>query len=123
LEEKGEVSVGFYSRSFFKKLGAGLTKFVISHEFKHLEEYMKIGHKEYLKGIDGSLADKQIRTYKRERYVFDELIKKRHLLNKEEIKDAIRYINSVIKDGKTILVVKNGKTIPLDFFEKIDLIE
>ena len=138
---KGEVSIGFYPRSFFEDLGkkdvkaafdpfaleiqleAGVTRFLIAHEFKHLEEYMKIGRKEYLKGIDGSVADRRIRTYKRERYVFDELMKERHLLNKEEIQEAINYINRVIKEGKTTLVVKDGKTIALDFFEKIDFIK
>lgn len=84
---------------------------------------MKIGPKEYLKGIDGSATDQLIRTYKRERYIFDELIKESHLLNKDEIQEAIRYINDVIEAGKRVLVVRGGKTQIHDFFEKIDLIK
>jgi len=78
----------------------GLTEYEIFHEFKHLEEYIKLGKDEYLKGmkrISGSLEQDLIRTYKREKYVFDEIIKNKNKFNQIQLNDAQKYINAVIE--------------------------
>ena len=56
----------------------GLTEYEIFHEFKHLEEFMKLGKDDYIKGMKrfgGSPTENALRTYKREKYVFDEILK------------------------------------------------
>ena len=80
-------------------LQIGMTQYEIFHEFKHLEEFIKIGKEEYIKGmkaIGGSLEANIIRTYKRERYVYDAIIENAHLFNKAEIAHATDYIDYII---------------------------
>lgn len=77
----------------------GLTEFEIFHEFKHFEEFKKIGKDEYLKGaldITGDYKLDAIRTYKREKYVFDEIMKNRDKFNNAQIKRAQDYMDEVI---------------------------
>jgi hypothetical protein len=77
----------------------GVTEFEIFHEFKHFEEFKKIGKDEYLKGavdISGDYKLDAIRTYKREKYVFDEIMKNRDKFNNAQIKRAQDYMNEVI---------------------------
>jgi hypothetical protein len=83
-------------------LQAGMTKFEIFHESKHLEEFVKIGKDDYIKGmkaIGGSPKDDLIRTYKRERHVYNSIMKEAHLFSKIEINEATSYINRIIKRG------------------------
>ena len=83
-------------------LQAGTTKFEIFHESKHLEEFVKIGKDDYIKGmkaIGGSPKDDLIRTYKRERHVYNSIMKEAHLFSKIEINEATSYINRIIKRG------------------------
>ncbi len=78
----------------------GLTEYEIFHEFKHFEEYIKLGkvrHLEGMKAISGNPSLDLIRTYKREKYVFDEIIKNKKLFNQAQLNDAQNYINRVIK--------------------------
>jgi hypothetical protein len=78
----------------------GLTEYEIFHEFKHFEEYLKLGKNEYVKGmkrISGSLEQDLIRSYKREKYVFDEIMRNKNRFNRAQIDDAQKYINRVIK--------------------------
>jgi len=78
----------------------GMTEYEIFHEFKHLEEYIKLGKDSYIKGmrsVSGSLEQDLIRTYKREKYVFDEIIKNKANFNKDQLEDAQNYMNSVIE--------------------------
>jgi hypothetical protein len=79
----------------------GLTEYEIFHEFKHLEEFVKIGKDEYIKGmfkISGDYELDYIRTYKREKYVFDEVMKNKNRFNAEQLKNAEWIINKAIKE-------------------------
>ncbi|MBF4484358.1 zincin-like metallopeptidase toxin domain-containing protein [Flavobacterium sp. CSZ] len=79
----------------------GLTEFEIFHEFKHFEEFKKIGLAKYLEGaldITGDHALNAIRTYKREKYVFDKIMESKAIFNDAQIEDAQNYMNKVIKN-------------------------
>lgn len=79
----------------------GLTDYEVFHEFKHLEEYRKLGKDEYIKGmkaVSGDLELDLIRTYKREKYVFDEIMKNKAKFSEVQLKHAQNYINRVIQD-------------------------
>lgn len=78
----------------------GLTDYEVFHEFKHFEEYRILGKDEYLKGmkaVSGDLELDLIRTYKREKHVFDEIIKNKRRFSETQVKDAQDYMNRVIK--------------------------
>ncbi len=69
----------------------GLTEYEVFHELKHLEEFIKIGKDEYVKGmevISGDLELDLIRTYKREMYVYNQVLKESKKFNKEQLKHA-----------------------------------
>ncbi|CAH0336127.1 hypothetical protein FVB9288_01801 [Flavobacterium sp. CECT 9288] len=56
----------------------GMTDYEVFHKFKHLEEYRILGKDEYIGGmraVSGDLELDLVRTYKREEYVFDEIMK------------------------------------------------
>lgn len=79
----------------------GMTEYEIFHEFKHLEEFMKLGKDEYIRGmkdIGFSPEEHLIRTYKREKYVFDEIMRNKQKFNTTELADAERYMNEKIQD-------------------------
>ena len=79
----------------------GLTDYEVFHEFKHLEEYRILGKDEYLKGmkaVSGDLELDLIRTYKREKYVFDEIMKNKSKFSEAQLKDAQNYMNTVIQN-------------------------
>ena len=79
----------------------GLTDYEVFHEFKHLEEYRILGKDEYLKGmkaVSGDLELDLIRTYKREKYVFDEIMKNKSKFSQAQLKDAQNYMNTVIQN-------------------------
>jgi hypothetical protein len=78
----------------------GLTDYEVFHEFKHFEEYRILGKDEYIKGmkaVSGDLELDLIRTYKREKYVFDEIMKNKAKFSEVQLKDAQDYMNRVIK--------------------------
>ena len=82
-------------------LQKGLTDYEVFHEFKHFEEYRILGKDEYTKGmkaIGGNPTENLIRTYKREKYVFDEIMKNKTRFSEAQLKDAQRYINEIIQD-------------------------
>jgi Metallopeptidase toxin 4 len=69
----------------------GMTEYEIFHEYHHLEEYIKLGQKEYIKGmaaIGGSLYDDAIRTYKREKNVYEQILKNKNRFSDTEFKHA-----------------------------------
>ncbi len=83
-------------------LQKGMTEYEILHEFKHLEEFSAIGRDEYIKGmkvIGGSPEQDMIRTYKREMYVYNEIIKQAHKFNKKELKHAKSIIDYIIVEA------------------------
>ena len=75
----------------------GFTKYEIFHEMKHAEECALIGKEAYTEGIFGSKTEQLLRTYKREKYVYDEIIKNQNLFSRPEIEHANWYINRIIK--------------------------
>lgn len=80
----------------------GMTEYEIFHESRHLEEFLKVGKDAYIQGmqiVGGSPADNLIRTYKREKYVLDEIMKNSKMFNAEELKHAQWIIDKIIKDG------------------------
>lgn len=79
----------------------GMTEYEVFHEFKHFEEFIKLAKHEYLKGakdISGDLNLDLIRTYKREKYVFDGIIKNKAKFSDVQLKDAQRHINEIVQD-------------------------
>ncbi|MGH2666590.1 zincin-like metallopeptidase toxin domain-containing protein [Flavobacterium sp.] len=84
------------------------THFELLHESKHSQECFLIGKEEYLKGrkdFGGSPTDILIRTYKREKYVYDELMKQKKNLSQAEIKYSEWYMQDrVIKKCKEQLI-------------------
>ncbi len=81
----------------------GMTEYEIFHESKHLEEFMKLGKEEYIKGMKsfgGSLEQDLIRTYKREKYVFDEVMKNKNKFSIIEIENAKWVLNESISRCK-----------------------
>ena len=80
----------------------GLTEYEIFHEFKHLEEYVKIGKDEYIKGmlrISGDLELDLIRSYKREMYVYQQVLKESYKFNKEQLIHAFeKNIAPILKE-------------------------
>ena len=83
-------------------LQKGMTEYEIFHEFKHLEEFSLIGQTEYIRGMEaigGSKTENLIRTYKREAYVYNEIIKQSNKFNKYELSHAKGIIDDLIKDG------------------------
>ena len=71
----------------------GLTEYEIFHEFKHLEEFTLIGKDKYIEGMKrfgGNPTDDVIRTYKREMYVYNEIMKESKRFNKEQLKHAYK---------------------------------
>jgi hypothetical protein len=90
---------GFHPFSGTLYVEKGATEYEIFHEFKHFEEFRKIGKDEYLKGaldITGDHVANAIRTYKREKYVFDEIMKNKSKFSDGQIKDAQDYMKRVI---------------------------
>jgi Metallopeptidase toxin 4 len=80
----------------------GMTEYEMLHEYKHLEEFSIIGKDEYIKGMKDlgySLELDLIRTYKREMYVYNEIMKQANKFNKTELKHARWIIDDIIKDG------------------------
>ena len=78
-----------------------MTDYEVLHEFKHLEEYRILGKDEYIRGmraVSGDLELDLIRTYKREKYVFDEIMKNKTRFSEVQLKDAQDYMNKVIKN-------------------------
>jgi hypothetical protein len=74
----------------------GFTKYEIFHEMKHAEECALIGKEAYIEGMFGLRTEQLIRTYKREKYVYEEIIKNENFFNKAEIEHAKWYINKII---------------------------
>ena len=78
----------FTQEVFLKK---GFTEYEIFHEFSHLEEFMKLGKDDYIKGmkvISGNLELDLIRTYKREMYVYNKILENGNKFNKKELLHA-----------------------------------
>ncbi|KAF2337975.1 zincin-like metallopeptidase toxin domain-containing protein [Flavobacterium nitrogenifigens] len=90
---------GFHPFSGTLYVEKGATEYEVFHEFKHFEEFRKIGKDEYLKGASDITQNDvldAIRTYKREKYVFNEIMKHKSKFNDEQIKDAQDYMKRVI---------------------------
>lgn len=76
----------------------GFTEFEIFHEVKHLEECLKLGKDEYIKGMakyGGSWEENLLRTYKRELYVYRRVIENRFKFNKAELEKSKKIILNI----------------------------
>jgi hypothetical protein len=104
----------FTMEIFVKK---GVTEYEIFHEFKHLEEFMKLGEKEYIKGwkfVGGTPEQHLIRQYQREMYVYNQVMKEAKKFNKEQLKHAYEeniapVINKLQRAGIEINKIKITK--------------
>ena len=79
------------------------TKFEITHEMYHAEECFKIGKENYLLGSignGGSPADDLLRTYQREKYVFDKLMQTPNKWTNTEISYSKNYIETILNKCK-----------------------
>jgi len=95
------------------KYTGDVTEYLIAHESYHAEEMYTIGFDEYvkdaaLKGVKEAnyTVENWQRLYKREKYVYDKLIKnaKRHNLNIDELNHAFYYF-----DGRIVLSLEKLK--------------
>ena len=79
-----------------------VTEYLMVHEHYHAEEMSKIGFKKYVKDASYAGTDKAdytaknwINQYKREKYVYDQLVKnaKKFNLNADELYHAFIYLD------------------------------
>ncbi|PTT33992.1 hypothetical protein DBR28_14065 [Chryseobacterium sp. HMWF028] len=68
------------------------------HEIQHALEFKLLGKEAYLEGMFGTRIEKVTRTYKREKYVYDKIMEKKHLFNELELEHADMILNRAIKD-------------------------
>lgn len=80
---------------FFRKK---FTFYEAFHEIQHALEFKLLGKEAYLEGATGTLAQKFTRTYKREKWVYDKIMEKKHLFNELELENAEWVLNRAIKD-------------------------
>lgn len=79
-----------------------MTEYEIFHEFKHLEEFSLVGKDKYIDGmkiISGSIEQNLIRTYRREMYVYNQIMKQAYKFNKAEISHARKIIDDILEEG------------------------
>lgn len=93
----------------------GATKYVIMHEYYHLEEFMKIGKKEFLRGVFGNEKEWHINNILREKYVYERILENAVEFSQAELKNAARYyINEILKPA-----VEAGVEIIPEYIVKI----
>jgi hypothetical protein len=73
------------------------TFYEMFHELKHAEEFKLIGQEAYIKGSNGLYAEPFIRTYQREKYVFDKIMESKDLFNPLELENANWVLDEAIK--------------------------
>ncbi len=76
----------------------GTTEYVVSHEYYHLEEYIKIGKKEFLKGTNGTLEEFLVNDLLREKYVYHKLLKNSDRFSISELKHAKEYYITKLRE-------------------------
>ncbi|WP_332453644.1 zincin-like metallopeptidase toxin domain-containing protein [Chryseobacterium aquaticum] len=67
------------------------------HEIQHALEFKLLGKEAYLEGAAGTLVEQRIRTYKREKWVYDKIMEKKHLFNELELENAEWVLGQAIK--------------------------
>ncbi|HEX8574731.1 MAG TPA: zincin-like metallopeptidase toxin domain-containing protein [Flavobacterium sp.] len=92
----------------------GITEYIISHEYYHLEEFMKIGKKNFLKGINGSLEDILVNELLREKYVYKKILENSNKFSLNELKHAKEYYNQTL-----IKLVENGFELKPEYIIKL----
>ena len=97
-----EVLASFDPNTNTIKYTDDVTEYLIAHEHYHAEEMYKIGFDKYVKDaplagtkIEDYTAKNWINRYKREKYVYDQLVKnaKKFNLNDDELAHAWRYFD------------------------------
>lgn len=77
------------------------TNYILQHEYWHVEEFITIGKKEYLKGVNGTIEERFHNTIMREKYVYQKILENKHLFSKGELIHADwYYTQEVIKAAK-----------------------
>ncbi|MFN0032439.1 MAG: zincin-like metallopeptidase toxin domain-containing protein [Flavobacteriales bacterium] len=99
LDDAG-AQAAFDPRTNTLVLRKGCTEYEIFHEMKHAEEMSIIGKEKYIEGMLGTPAEKLIRKFQRERYVYNEIMRNKNMFNEAQLQDAQRIIDKVIKDMK-----------------------
>ncbi|WP_164998559.1 zincin-like metallopeptidase toxin domain-containing protein [Chryseobacterium sp. 3008163] len=79
---------------FFRKK---FTFYEAFHEIQHALEFKLLGKEAYLEGAAGTLVEQRIRTYKREKWVYDKIMEKKHLFNELELENAEWVLGQAIK--------------------------
>lgn len=108
--DKPDILAQFNANTNTIKYTDNVTEYILVHEHFHAEEMSKIGFKKYIK--DAPLAGTEfkdytnenwIRLYKREKYVYDQLMKnvKKYNLNKQEVSTppfghAFQYFDGIV---------------------------
>ncbi|WP_449389330.1 zincin-like metallopeptidase toxin domain-containing protein [Chryseobacterium lineare] len=67
------------------------------HEIQHALEFKLLGKEAYMEGATGTFVESSIRTYKREKWVYDKIMEKKHLFNELELKNAEWVLEEAIK--------------------------
>jgi hypothetical protein len=67
------------------------TNYILQHEYYHVEEFIKIGKKEYLKGVNGTVEERFHNTIMREKYVYQKVLENKHLFTEAELESAKWY--------------------------------
>lgn len=74
------------------------TNYILQHEYWHVEEFIKIGRKEYLKGVNGTTKEWHHNTILREKYVYQKVLENKHLFSEAELESAkwyyLRYLSA-----------------------------
>lgn len=79
---------------FFRKK---FTFYEAFHEIQHAFEFKLLGKEVYLEGATGTLVEQFTRTYRREKYVYDKIMEKKHLFNELELENAEWVLGQAIK--------------------------
>ncbi|WP_300690028.1 zincin-like metallopeptidase toxin domain-containing protein [Chryseobacterium sp.] len=91
------AQAGFSPKSrelFFRRK---FTFYEAFHEIQHALEFKLLGKEAYLEGMFGTLTEQLMRTYKREKWVYDKIMEKKHLFNELELEHADMILNKAIK--------------------------
>ncbi|MDH4471416.1 MAG: zincin-like metallopeptidase toxin domain-containing protein [Fluviicola sp.] len=91
------------------------TNYILQHEYYHVEEFFKIGKKEYLKGVDGTIEERFHNTIMREKYVYQKILENKHLFSDAELRHARGNYQYYLK-----LAIKADVEIISEYIVKID---
>ncbi len=91
------------------------TNYILQHEYYHVEEFIIIKPKEYLKGVNGTIEERFHNTIMREKYVYQKILENKHLFSDAELRHARGNYQYYLK-----LAIKADVEIISEYTVKID---